>query len=82
MNQALTLKPDGIVAGGFDTNEQKVAFDAAAKSGAAVVGWHAGTRPGPEPEAGIFANVTTCRRTSPTPPPSRRSRNRAARPAS
>ena len=34
MNQALTLKPDGIVAGGFDTNEQKVAFDAAAKSGA------------------------------------------------
>ncbi len=59
MNQALTLKPDGIVAGGFDTNEQKVAFDAAAKSGAAVVGWHAGTHAGPEPEAGIFANVTT-----------------------
>ena len=59
MNQALTLKPDGIVAGGFDTNEQKVAFDTAAKSGAAVVGWHAGTHAGPEPEAGIFANVTT-----------------------
>ena len=59
MDQALTLKPDGIVAGGFDTNEQKVAFDAAAKSGAAIVGWHSGTRPGPEPEAGIFANVTT-----------------------
>ena len=39
MNQALTLKPDGIVAGGFDTNEQKVAFDTAAKSGAAIVGW-------------------------------------------
>ncbi len=59
MNQALTLKPDGIVAGGFDTKEQQVAFDAAAKSGAAIVGWHSGTRPGPEPEAGIFANVTT-----------------------
>src|SRR5271165_734191 len=59
MNQALTLKPDGIVVGGFDTNEQKVAFDTAAKSGAAIVGWHSGTRPGPEPEAGIFANVTT-----------------------
>ncbi len=59
MNQALTLKPDGIVAGGFDTKEQQVAFDAAAKSGAIVVGWHSGTRPGPEPEAGIFANVTT-----------------------
>jgi ribose transport system substrate-binding protein len=59
MNQALTLKPDGIVVGGFDTKEQQVAFDAAAKAGAIVVGWHAGTRPGPEPEAGIFANVTT-----------------------
>ena len=59
MSQALTLKPDGIVVGGFDTKEQQVAFDTAAKSGAAVVGWHAGTRPGPEPEAGIFANVTT-----------------------
>ena len=59
MNQALTLKPDGIVAGGFDTNEQKVAFDAAAKSGAAIVGWHSGTQPGSRAEAGIFANVTT-----------------------
>jgi ribose transport system substrate-binding protein len=59
MNQALTLKPDGIVVGGFDTKEQQVAFDAAAKAGAIVVGWHAGTHPGPEPEAGIYANVTT-----------------------
>src|ERR1700756_540550 len=59
MNQALTLKPDGIVVGGFDTKEQQVAFDAAAKAGAIVVGWHSGTRPGPEPEAGIYANVTT-----------------------
>ena len=30
MDQALTLKPDGIVVGGFDTKEQQVAFDAAA----------------------------------------------------
>jgi ribose transport system substrate-binding protein len=59
MNQALTLKPDGIVVGGFDTKEQQVAFDAATKAGAVVVGWHSGTKPGPEPEAGIFANVTT-----------------------
>lgn len=49
MNQALTLKPDGIVVGGFDTNEQKAAFDTAAKAGATIVGWHSGTRPGPEP---------------------------------
>ena len=59
MSQALTLKPDGIIAGGFDTNEQKVAFETAAKSGAAIVGWHSGTKAGPEPEAGIFANVST-----------------------
>ena len=50
MNQALTLKPDGIVVGGFDTKEQQVAFDAATKAGATVVGWHSGTKPGPEPE--------------------------------
>lgn len=59
MGQAMTLKPDGIVVGGFDTKEQQVAFDAAAKAGIAVVGWHSGTRPGPEPEVGIYANVTT-----------------------
>ena len=59
MSQALTLKPDGVIVGGFDTNEQKAAFDTAAKAGAIVVGWHSGTKPGPEPEAGIFANVTT-----------------------
>jgi ribose transport system substrate-binding protein len=53
------LKPEGIVVGGFDTNEQKVAFDTAAKAGTVVVGWHSGTRPGPEEEANIYANVTT-----------------------
>lgn len=59
MGQAMTLKPDGIVVGGFDTKEQQVVFDAAAKAGIPVVGWHSGPKPGPEPEAGIFANVTT-----------------------
>jgi len=59
MGQAMTLKPDGIVVGGFDTKEQQVVFDAAAKAGIPVVGWHSGNKPGPEPEAGIFANVTT-----------------------
>ena len=59
MGQAMTLKPDGIVVGGFDTKEQQVSFDAAAKAGMPVVGWHSGTKPGPEPEAGIYANVTT-----------------------
>jgi ribose transport system substrate-binding protein len=59
LNQALALKPGGIVVGGFDTTEQKVAFEAAAKSGIPLVGWHSGEKPGPNAAAGLFANVTT-----------------------
>lgn len=59
MNQALALKPGGIVVGGFDTTEQKVAFETAAKSGIPLVGWHSGEKPGPNAAAGLFANVTT-----------------------
>jgi ribose transport system substrate-binding protein len=59
LNQALALKPAGIVVGGFDTTEQKVAFENAAKSGTPLVGWHSGEKPGPNAAAGLFANVTT-----------------------
>jgi ribose transport system substrate-binding protein len=59
LNQALALKPAGIVVGGFDTTEQKVAFEAASKAGAPLVGWHSGEKPGPNAAAGLFANVTT-----------------------
>lgn len=59
LNQALTLKPDGIVVGGFDTNEQSVGFKAAADAGIPLVGWHSGPVPGPEPDAGLYANVTS-----------------------
>jgi ribose transport system substrate-binding protein len=59
LNQALALKPAGIVVGGFDTTEQKVAFGNAAKSGIPLVGWHSGEKPGPNAAAGLFANVTT-----------------------
>jgi ribose transport system substrate-binding protein len=59
LNQALALKPAGIVVGGFDTTEQKVAFESAAKSGTPLVGWHSGEKPGPNAAAGLFANVTT-----------------------
>ena len=58
LNQALALKPDGIVVGGFDTAEQKVAFGNAAKAGLPLVGWNAGPKPGPHPAGGLFANVT------------------------
>ena len=59
LNQALALKPSGIVVGGFDTTEQKAAFGNAAKSGVPLVGWHSGEQPGPNEKAGLFANVTT-----------------------
>jgi ribose transport system substrate-binding protein len=59
LNQALALKPAGIVFGGFDTTEQKVAFENAAKSGVPLVGWHSGEKPGPNDKAGLFTNVTT-----------------------
>ncbi len=59
LNQALALKPAGIVIGGFDTTEQKVAFANATRSGVPLVGWHSGDKPGPNDKAGLFANVTT-----------------------
>ncbi len=59
LDQALTLKPDGIVVGGFDTNEQKVAFRQAEDAGIPLVGWHSGPKPGPDAAAGLFANVTS-----------------------
>lgn len=59
LNQALALKPAGIVVGGFDTTEQKAAFASAAKSGLPLVGWHSGEKPGPNAAAGLFVNVTT-----------------------
>ncbi len=58
LNQALALKPDGIIVGGFDTAEQKSAFGNAAKAGIPLVGWNAGPKPGPDAAAGLFANVT------------------------
>ena len=59
LNQALAVKPAGIVVGGFDTTEQKAAFEGPAKSGVPLVGWHSGEKPGPNDKAGLFANVTT-----------------------
>ncbi len=59
LNQALALNPAGIVVGGFDTTEQKVAFGNAAKGGIPLVGWNAGPKPGPDAAGGLFANVTT-----------------------
>jgi ribose transport system substrate-binding protein len=59
LRAALRLKPTGIVLGGFDANAQRLALRQAGAVGIPVVGWHAGTRPGPDRRAGLFTNVST-----------------------
>jgi ribose transport system substrate-binding protein len=56
---ALRQKPGGIVLGGFDAAAQPAALSRARADGVPVVGWHAGTKPGPDPRHGLFTNVTT-----------------------
>ncbi|MEU2832846.1 substrate-binding domain-containing protein [Streptomyces lavendulae] len=59
LSQAVTLKPSGIVIGGFDPDltSQQVARARAAHI--PLVGWHAVGSPGPNESAGLFTNVTT-----------------------
>ncbi|MEA2280441.1 MAG: ribose transport system substrate-binding protein [Solirubrobacteraceae bacterium] len=59
LRSALHLRPSGIVLGGFDARAQTVALRRAGALGIPVVGWHAGTRPGPDRQAGLFTNVST-----------------------
>ncbi len=59
LNQALAMKPAGIILGGFDATEQAATIKQAAALKIPVVGWHAGATPGPDAAAGLFTNVTT-----------------------
>jgi len=59
LNQAIALKPAGIVLGGFDATEQAAAIKQATDLKIPVVGWHAGAESGPIASAGLFTNVTT-----------------------
>lgn len=58
-NQALTLKPDGIVVDGFDAIEQKPGLDAARAAGIPVVAWHAGPEIGVLKDGPVLVNVST-----------------------
>jgi ribose transport system substrate-binding protein len=58
-NEALALRPDGIVIGGFDptsTTEQVQQADAA---GIPLIGWHAVAAPGSSEKPKLFTNITT-----------------------
>lgn len=60
LQQAIAMKPDGILNAGIDSKEQQPLFEQAAQAGIKIVGWHAGPKPGPVdgvPE--VFTNVTT-----------------------
>ena len=57
--QALALKPDGIVVGGFDPNATSADVEQAAAAGIPVIGWHALSDPGPSTTPRMFTNVTT-----------------------
>jgi ribose transport system substrate-binding protein len=59
MSQAIALKPAGIILGGFNAEEQKVAIEQATAANIPVVGWHAASAPGPDAATGLFTNVTT-----------------------
>ena len=59
VNQAIALKPDGVVLGGFDAIEQNAALATLKAASIPYVGWHATIEPGPDAKTGMFANVNT-----------------------
>ena len=59
LNQAIALKPDGIILGNVDTQEQAPVIRRAAMLGIKMVGWHIGATPGPVNDPPVFTNVTT-----------------------
>jgi len=59
LNQAIAMKPTGIILGGFDSAEQSTTIVKATASKIPVVGWHAAAKPGPDAATGLFTNITT-----------------------
>ena len=60
LQQAIAMKPAGILNAGIDSKEQAPLFEQAAAAGIKVVGWHAGPQAGPDEDIpSVFTNVTT-----------------------
>ncbi|MEV8531565.1 substrate-binding domain-containing protein [Streptomyces sp. NPDC051211] len=59
LSQAITLKPSGIVIGGFDPRLTSQQVARARAAGIPVIGWHAVDSPGPSESTGLFTNITT-----------------------
>ncbi|WP_442811303.1 substrate-binding domain-containing protein [Streptomyces sp. NBC_00481] len=59
MNEAVTLRPSGIVIGGFDPGATSQQVARAEQAGIPLIGWHAVAAPGPSRRPALFTNVTT-----------------------
>lgn len=59
LQQAIALKPDGIVLGTVDAKEQAELISQAVDAGIKVIGWHSVTNPGPSKEFKLFTNIAT-----------------------
>jgi ribose transport system substrate-binding protein len=57
INQAIALKPDGIVLGTIDAASQKTAIAAALAQGIKIIGWHSAGTPGPQPDLNLITNI-------------------------
>ena len=58
-DQALALRPDGIVIGGFDPASTAEQVAKANTAGIPLIGWHAIAAPGPSENPKLFSNITT-----------------------
>jgi ribose transport system substrate-binding protein len=59
LQQAIALKPDGIILASIDPASNKAALDQADAAGIKIVSWHSTSTPGPVADAHIFTNVST-----------------------
>ena len=59
LNEAISLKPDGIILGTIDAKEQAPVVEHAVKLGIKVVGWHSAGEPGPVTNPPVIMNITT-----------------------
>ncbi|MFJ5801019.1 substrate-binding domain-containing protein [Streptomyces decoyicus] len=58
-SQALTLRPSGIVIGGFDPRLTSQQVAKARAEHLPLIGWHAVDTPGPSKDPELFSNITT-----------------------
>ena len=56
-SQAVALKPDGIVIGGYDVVQNAGDIEQASAAGIRIVAWHGGPKPGPMAEYHVLSNI-------------------------